>query len=170
MTETIPPKHCPDCGGKNIVCVPLWHQSGWMCEPNNPEWRPFEGTSYDVWCHDCETSFDIFPNRHLGHYWYDEHPEDIPEGGNKHWNKILAQRNPPEKGCGTCAYKTDFTKQEEAPCGRLYRGGSYCNIAESEDEAWEKQNLVWYWEECHYNPSKWKVRHSAPSTRIDKDG
>jgi len=158
MSEIIPPKYCPDCGGTNIKYVELWHRSQWECEPSNPDWHPFEGTSYDVWCEECKTSFDIFPNRHLGHYWYDEHPEDVPEEGNKHWNKILAQRNPPPERCGNCIYKRRFKKEAgfcNATSEKLFRFGSYCGFAQSEDEAWEKQDLVWYWETCRHTPSKW---------------
>lgn len=160
MTEIIPPKHCPDCGGTNINYVALWHRSQWKCNPSDQNWKPFEGTSYDVWCKDCETSFYIFPNRHLGHYWYDEHPEDIPKEGNKHWNKILAQRNPPPERCGNCTHNADFTRFMDAPCGKLYRAGSYCELAGDEDSCWEKKDYVWYWETCHRSPNKWELHPS----------
>ncbi len=90
--QIIPPKHCPDCGGANIDCAELWHRCSWKTDPSNPAWQPYEEISYDVWCSDCETSFEIFPIRHSGYYWYDAHPEDVPEEGNTRWNEILAQR------------------------------------------------------------------------------
>ena len=153
MVELYPPKHCPECGGKNINYVELWHNSHYSSEPSNPEWRPFEGISYDVWCKDCETCFDVFPNRHLGIYWYDLYPEDIPPEGNIHWNKILAQRNPPEKGCRNCIREKSFVGTSS--CGRFHRFGNYCKLDGDEEECHKQHLLVWYWETCHHTPSKW---------------
>ena len=44
-----------------------------MAKPKDPDWIPFQGTSYDVWCKDCKTSFDIAPGKEMDVCWYDEH-------------------------------------------------------------------------------------------------
>ena len=157
MVELIPPKHCPDCGGTNINYVELWHRSQDMCKPSDPDWHPFEGISYDTWCEDCETCFDIFPNRHLGYYWYDAHPEDIPNGGNKRYTDILLSRNPPDERCGNCNhFFSGFTDVEES---KYLRMEIYCDIDGKTD--------VKYYRPCIYDSSIWikKVQRSKPSTR-----
>ena len=148
-----PPKFCPECGGTNIGSVPLWKNSNWMAEPSDPDWMPFTGTSYDTWCEDCETSFDIAPGKEMDVCWFDEHPEQIPPGGNKRYTDILLQRDPPDERCGNCdRFFSGFVDVEGSSYLRME---IYCDLDGKTD--------VKYYRPCIYGPSAWieKVQSSC---------
>ncbi len=145
MREKHPPKFCPECGKTNISAFPLWDNSNWMAKPKDPDWIPFQGTSYDVWCEDCETSFEIAPGKEMDVYWYDEHPEDIPPGGNKCYTDVLLRRNPPDERCGNCRrFFSGFIDIGDSDCCKLVIS---CDLY--------KAKKLKYFRLCIYAPSKW---------------
>lgn len=158
MVEKHPPKFCPECGGTKIGSVAGWDKSNWRTDPKNPDWRPFQGPTYDMWCEDCESSFDIAPGKEMDVYWYDEHPEDIPEGGNKYYTDVLLRRNPPDECCSTCQrFFSGFTKTEKE---KYHRMEIYCNL--------DKNQEVRYFRPCVFEPSRWKK--SELPAKDDKNG
>jgi len=143
--EKYPPKFCPECGGMNISSFPCWDKSNWKADPKSPDWIPFQGTSYDVWCKDCETSFDIASGKEMHICWYDEHPEQVPLGGNKYYTDLLLQRNPPDERCGNCQhFFSGFKEVEGIESSRLEIS---CDV--------DKTQEVKYFRPCIYEPSKW---------------
>jgi len=158
--EKYPPKFCPECGGTNIGAVPFWHKSNWMADPKNPDWIPFQGTGYDVWCEDCEASFDIVPGKEMDICWYDEHPEDIPPEGNKYYTDVLLRRNPPTKNCGNC--QRFFSGFSEVENSEYHRIEIYCNL--------DKTKKVRYFRPCIYDPNRWiKIQSSTPKTKWEPE-
>jgi len=140
-----PPKHCPECGGTNINAVPLWANSGWKADPKNPDWIPFQGTSYDTWCDDCEVGFHIEPGEERDTYWFDEHPEDLPPEGNKIYTDALLRRSPPDERCGNCGhFFSGFKKIDGKENSTLEIS---CDV--------DKSRAVKYFRPCIYDPSKW---------------
>ena len=139
-----PPKYCPNCGGINVDAVPLWRHSQWLADPQNPGWEPFHGTTYDTWCSDCKICFDISPGEEMDVYWYDEHPEDIPEGGNKIYTDVLLRRSYTEDSerCGNCIhFHSGFRNHKWI--------GIYCDL--------DKEKQIHYYSICLFNPSKFMV-------------
>ena len=146
MIEKHPPKFCPECGGTKISTVPCWHKSNWMADPKNPDWIPFQGTSYDTWCRDCEAGFDIAPEKEMEIYWYDEYPEDLPEGGNKHYTDVLLRRNPLDECCSTCHHF--FSGSTKTDRDKYYRLETYCEL--------DRTQKIRYFRPCIFKPSKWE--------------
>ena len=144
-----PPKHCPQCGGITIGAVPAWRYSQWLADPSNPDWEPFHGTSYDTYCYDCEKCFDISPQDEADLYWYDEHPEDLPEGGNKIYTDILLKRsyNEDAERCGNCVnFYNNFVPIAGSSYSKLE---IYCEL--------DKEKKVSYYKPCIFNPSRFLV-------------
>ena len=101
-------------------------------------------TTYDVWCYNCETSFDISPGEEMDLYWYDEHPDEIPDGGNKIYTDVLLRRSYTEDAerCGNCAhFHSGFRDSKWI--------GIYCDL--------DKDKRVHYYSLCLFNPSKLKM-------------
>jgi len=139
-----PPKYCPECGGTNINSVPCWTHSQWLAKPNDPEWKPFYGITYDTWCYDCGAGFDIIPGKEADVYWYDEHPDQIPEGGNKIYTDVLLRRSYTEEAerCGNCVhFFSGFIDCKWE--------GIYCKL--------DKSKEVSYYSLCAFNPSKFTM-------------
>ena len=143
--EAHPPKYCPNCGSENIEYVSLWSKSNWLADPKNPKWKPFSGIVFDTYCYDCKMCYDVEDSRDTEIYWFDECPEDLPEGGNEIYTEVLLRRayDEAKERCGKCSHFHD----DFIPAGKYFKMDIRC------DEGYE---IPRYYEECPFKPSRFK--------------